>query len=179
MAEREPHVLLLTGASGVGKSTVLRAVSRALEGRVTRGFFSDEIRVRGKRVGFGLETVDGKQATLAHEDFRSPHRLGRYGVDVEALDGIVAHALALDPGVEIYLVDEIGKMECFSERFIEATRALLDSAHTVVAVVHRSAGGFVGEVRRRKDAELWEVTAENRARVADRALDWLQRRGAC
>ena len=165
------HALLLTGASGVGKSTVVRRVADALEGRSFGGFWSGEVREGRKRVGFRLEAFGGERALLAHVDSDSPHRLGRYGVEVEALDRLVEMALAPGPG--LYLVDEIGPMECFSERFVAAVRALLDSGARIVATIHRNAGGFVQEVKERPDTELWEVTRENRDAMAERVLAWI------
>ena len=73
----------------------------------------------------------GKTRTLAHVDLRSRHRVGRYGVDVEALDEIAESALVLDDETEVYLVDEIGKMECFSERFCTAMTTLLDAGRAL------------------------------------------------
>ncbi|MBI2218916.1 MAG: hypothetical protein HYU51_16645 [Candidatus Rokubacteria bacterium] len=48
-------------------------------------------------------------------------------------------------------VDEIGKMECLSRAFVEAVRALLDTAMPVVATVAARGGGFIEEVKRRRD----------------------------
>jgi nucleoside-triphosphatase len=51
---------------------------------------------------------------MAHVERRGSFRVGRYGVDVKAIDDVARESLALDPRVEIFLVDEIGKMECYS-----------------------------------------------------------------
>ena len=51
---------------------------------------------------------------------------GRSAVAVAAIDAAVDGLL--DPNAaEVFLVDEIGKMECLSERFIAGMRRLLDS----------------------------------------------------
>ena len=166
--------LLLTGAPGVGKSTVVRKVAEALarDGVAIGGFRTGEIRDGGRRVGFRVTTFDGREAVLAHIDLAGPQRVGRYGVDVAALDRIVAGALAPDG---LHLVDEIGPMECFSPRFKEAVRRLLDSDSTVVATIHRSTSGFVGEVKRRPHVDLWEVTRANRDAMPARVLTWIRR----
>src|SRR5437660_2457645 len=129
-SEQSPEaetVLLLTGAPGTGKTTVIRRVAKALAGRSIRGFTTEEVRSRGERVGFRLETFDGQSALFAHVAIRSGHRVGRYGVDLAALEGIVDSALDPRDPVEVYLVDEIGKMECLSARFVSAMERLLDS----------------------------------------------------
>ena len=126
-------------------------------------------------MGFTLATFDGVFKTLAHVNIRSNHRVSKYGVDVAALDSVVEAALALDR--ELYLVDEIGKMECFSGRFVRAMKTLMDGGEEVVATVALKGRGFIQEVKQRSDVEVWEVTRSNRDRMAERVVGWLERRG--
>jgi len=110
---------------------------------------------------------------MAHVNLPGRERVGRYGVDVAAIDAVAESALALDPAVDVYLVDEIGKMECFSPRFVASMRALLDSDKRVVATVARRGEGFIAEVKRRRDVELWEVQAQNRDALVNRIVGWI------
>jgi nucleoside-triphosphatase THEP1 len=57
--QRSKGALLLTGPPGVGKTTLLARVVRALDGRIVRGFLTEEMRAGRQRVGFRLVTVDG------------------------------------------------------------------------------------------------------------------------
>jgi nucleoside-triphosphatase len=170
-------LLLLTGVPGVGKTTVVRRVVERLEGRRLRGFLTEEIRERGRRVGFALQTLAGERATLAHVEQRSPHRVGRYGVDVAALDRVVGAALAPDPGVELFVVDEIGKMECFSRAFVAAMEALLAAGRPVLATVALRGGGFIARVKQRPGALLWEVTHRDREGLPGRVLARVAQQG--
>ncbi len=170
--------LLLAGSPGVGKTTILRRVAEALAGKKIRGFTTEEIRRGGERVGFSIETFDRERAVLAHVSIRSQQRVSRYGVDVEALDRIVAKALAPSPRADLYLVDEIGRMECFSERFVAAMKKLLGSKRLVVATVALRGGGFIEEVKKRPDVELRTVTRSNRDEMPSQILDWIRVRGA-
>jgi len=171
-----PHVLLLTGAPGIGKTTVIRRLAALLASRTLGGFYTAEIRERGVRRGFQLVAFDGSECLLAHVDLPGPPRVSKYGVDVAALDASAPELLAPGSGIEVYLVDEIGKMECFSLRFISAMRVLLDSGNAVVATVARSGGGFIAEVKRRDDVEIREVTRDNRDRLPAEIVDWLAAR---
>ncbi len=119
------RVLLLAGVPGVGKTTVIRKVAASLRDRRLGGFYTEEIRVRGERRGFRAVTFDGEARDMARVELRGARRVGKYGVDVAAVDAVAAAALT--PGAGLYLVDEIGKMECLSVTFVAAMRALLDS----------------------------------------------------
>lgn len=171
-----PHVLLLTGVPGVGKTTVMRRVAEGLGEHRSAGFLTDEIRVDGERRGFRLVTLDGREWVMAHVELLKHARVGRYGVDIAALDAAAAVALALRPGIEVYLVDEIGKMECHSPRFVSAMQDLLDSDRIVIATITRHGEGFIGAVKARPDCVLWEVTRENRDRLPAQVLAWLAER---
>jgi nucleoside-triphosphatase len=166
------RLLLLTGKPGVGKTTVVRKVAASLAGRRIGGFFTREIRAGRERRGFQLVTFDGREWLIAHADIRGPHRLGKYGVDVAAVEAAATSALATGRG-ELYLVDEIGRMECLSPTFVAAVWKLLDSPATVVATVALRGDGVIAEIKQRPDTEIWTVTRENRDDMPARVLAWL------
>src|SRR5688572_1798322 len=120
-----PHILLITGAPGSGKTTLIKRVANELADRDPKGFYTEEIRERGQRQGFCLVTLNGQKRIIAHVDFAKTHRVGKYGVNVAAIDEIAASTLAPNPAVSLYLIDEIGKMECLSARFVAAMQVLL------------------------------------------------------
>jgi nucleoside-triphosphatase len=162
MAKAVKRHLLLTAVPGAGKTTVIRRVAEHLAGQSLAGFYTEEMRVRGERRGFRLVAFDGKEAVIAHVEFPKTHRVGKYGVDVAAIDTAVETALAPHREVALYLVDEIGKMECLSERFVARMRGLLSGSVPVVATVAKRGAGFIAEVKRRDDCEVWALTRANR-----------------
>jgi nucleoside-triphosphatase len=159
----------------VGKTSVLAGVARQLGSRRLGGFLTEEVRPDRQRVGFVLVPFRGQRRTMAHRDFSSRHRVGRYGVDVAMIDEIAQVALGPRADAELFLVDEIGKMECFSRAFVEAVACLLDDPRPLVATVALRGPGFITEVKQRDDVELWQVTTENRQRMPDEIVSWLSR----
>jgi nucleoside-triphosphatase len=101
--------------------------------------------------------LQGQERVLAHAAFPKSQRVGRHGVDVAAMDDAAA-LLAPDPAAKAYLVDEIGKMECLSERFVYAMRVLFAGRTPVVATVALRGAGFIAEAKGLPEALLWEVT---------------------
>ena len=68
--------------------------------------------------------------------------------------------------VDLFVIDEIGKMECFSEPFVKAGRDALDGPVPVLATVGYKGRGFLEEVKRRRDVRVLVVTVENREELA-------------
>lgn len=150
---------LLTGMPGSGKSTVVRrCVERLRAGGLTVGGISTpEVRRGGRRVAF--EVVDlatGRRGLMASVDIRSPHRVGRYGVDVEGFEAVALPALRYaEESCDVICIDEIGRMELYSKAFEEVVMRILEGVKPVIAVVHRR----YAEAYRRYGELLW-VTRE-------------------
>ena len=84
---------------------------------------------------------------------RSPYKVGKYGVDVAALDRVAAKEMSAK-GADVFLIDEIGKMECCSEAFVGAVGKAFDSGAAILATVPLRGGGpFVEGIRRRRGVE--------------------------
>ena len=134
------------------------------------GFITQEIRKRGRRLGFEIESLRGGSGILAHVDIPGPPRVGKYGVDLEAFERIAIPALSATAGIMV--IDELGKMELASERFREAVTALFDESLPVVATVHAYRHPFTDALKGRADVETLPVNGETRdglpGRLAER-----------
>lgn len=159
------RVYLLTGRPGSGKTSLVKRLAGEL-GTPAGGFYTEEIRSGGVRQGFRLVTLDGETAVLAHTAIRSRHRVGKYGVDITALEriGVTALERAAWDG-KLVVIDEIGKMELFSELFRETVAGIIAGRSRVLGTVMSSPHPWVDAVKRYDRVRLIEVTPASRDRV--------------
>ena len=169
MAKR---VLLLTGAPGVGKTTVLLKTVDALKARGVSagGMISREVRDGGVRAGFEvIDLTGGRKGWLAHVNQKSGPRVGKYHVNLEDLEKVGAEAIVeAVQNCAVVAIDEIGPMELHSPKFKQAVAQALGSRRVVLAVVHAKANDpLITEAKHRSDAEIFTVTLSSRDSLAE------------
>ena len=132
------------------------------------GFYTREIRERGRRVGFAIVTLDGRRTVMAHQDIQSPYRVGRYGVDVEAIDSTAVPSLTPQGPDHVVVIDEIGKMELFSNQFRDAIMCTLNAPNPVIGTISLKGGRFIQAIKARPDATIVMVGRNNRDEMAEK-----------
>jgi nucleoside-triphosphatase len=169
--------IFLTGAPSSGKTTVIKKLIALLPVKA-RGFYTEEERDGERRVGFLMKDLDGKKAYLAHQDIRAANHIRRYGVSIENIESLAVPAIYPRENTVIIL-DEIGKMECFSEKFQAAALAAMDSPNPVIGTIALGGGDFIESIKNRPDIEIIEVTLENRDALPGLLLNKIQVLLAC
>jgi nucleoside-triphosphatase len=153
--------ILITGPPRSGKSTLIEKVVQEIS-RPATGFFTQEIREKGRRVGFSITTLEGKTGVLAHQSIRSTFRVGKYGVNLEDLDQIAVPSMLPSTLDQIVVVDEIGKMECFSRLFKETLIKALSSDNLVIGSVAIKGDRFIQSIKNRDDVSLVSISQNTR-----------------
>jgi len=167
-------VYLLTGRPGTGKTSLIKQAAAGLKGRAG-GFYTEEIRVAGTRLGFKLVTLDGQEAVLARVDFQSRYRVGKYGVDIDGLDKVGVPALvAAISQRDVIVIDEIGKMELFSSRFREVVLEAVNSGKSVLGTIMFSPHPWADDIKRQPQVKLVEVARTNYRRVLADVKQWVK-----
>ena len=174
------QAILLTGAPGSGKTTLIRRVVARLD-RPAGGFYTQEIRDsegrrgKGVRQGFEIVTLDGRRGTLAHVDIRGGPRVGKYGVAVAAIDTVAVAAIreAVAAG-GLVVIDEIGPMEILSERFQEAVLEAVQSASPVLGTIVHRPHPFADQVKTLPGVILLHLRRENQEALLVHILGLLE-----
>jgi len=158
-----PHNILLCGKPGCGKTTLVAKVLEKLEGENLGGFITTEIREGGERVGFRIVSLSGEEAVLAHKDFKSDLRVSKYGVDVEKMEDVGVDALIKATlEADLIVIDEIGKMEMFSELFKLSVVKAMESEKKVLATVKDDEDPFIKQIEALPGTRVMKVTEKNR-----------------
>ena len=171
--KRAQHILI-TGAPGAGKTTLFRRLVDELRNLNPVGFCTAEIRKGGTRQGFRLCGLNGRTAILAHVGFRTGFRVGKYGVDVSGLEAFLNGLSLMDPHIGPVMIDEIGRMECLSDRFTETIRDILISEKQLIATIALKGGGLIAELKKRSDVQLLTLIRGNQDDLFKKICSLLQ-----
>lgn len=164
--------ILITGLPGIGKTTLIKKLVCLLHS--AGGFYTEEIRKGGKRIGFKIVTLDGKEGLLAGVFIDSPYRVGKYGVNVKDVEEIAVPAIrAAVKGKDYVVIDEIARMELFSEEFKRAVKEAFESEKRVIATIQVSKDPFLEELRKREDVLLYELKLSNREKALEELKKFL------
>ena len=104
------------------------------KGKIT-GIITNEIREKGIRIGFYVEDIVSKKKKIfASIKFSGP-KVSKYGININAFEEIAIPALKRK--ADLYIIDEIGRMELYSKKFEDVILEILTSDKDVLATLHR------------------------------------------
>jgi nucleoside-triphosphatase THEP1 len=166
--------ILVTGLPRSGKSTLIAKVVKKIK-RPATGFFTRELRDKGKRVGFLIETLDGKTGILAHQNIKSRYKVGRYGVNLGDLDQVAVPSMLPFTDDQLVVIDEIGKMECFSRLFKDTLLRVLSLDNQVIGSIGLKGDRFIQTVKDRDDVALVSISENTRDLALELFLQKLRR----
>ncbi|MGB9811621.1 MAG: NTPase [Dictyoglomus turgidum] len=159
MGNHKMMKIFITGQPGVGKTTLLKKIYNFCREKsiVVCGFITEEVRENRFRIGFDLITLgDNQRLNFASIYKETPYKFGKYFLDIAALENVMDRIFCIE--AEVYIIDEIGKMEFFSERFKEKIHKIMENDKlNIVSSLHRD---FVKEFK--KYGKVYYLTQDNR-----------------
>lgn len=177
--------ILITGYPGVGKTTTCKHLINAITDKYNRyssfcsiqGFYSQENRKNYSRIGFDIVNInDGSTKMLARIESELPNNyhilnkkyVGKYTVDVNGFEKFACKLIKPSSSpkhkINIFVVDEIGKMELFSKQFENSVKEIINNESLIViaTVPIKHNINFVENLKKRNDSKLFTLTRNNR-----------------
>ena len=133
--------ILITGPPRCGKSTLISKLIEYYNNKkdyTIYGFLTPEIRERGNRIGFNIVDIySGKISQLARVgDFKTKYKLGKYNVFIQEFDKYIEDYLSLEEKtIDLIVIDEIGKMELFSDKFQNFIKNMFSLKISILATI--------------------------------------------
>ncbi len=165
--------IAVTGRPGIGKTTLcLRVYEMLKDAKSVSGFITREVREGGrrgeggKRVGFKLVNLeDGSEAWLAKVG-EGRIKVGRYVVDVEALEDLLPR---VNLNSDLLIIDEVGPMELKSKKFVEFVKRAMEKDNILVTVHYRSKHWLVEKIKR--EFKVFVLDENNRDLLASKIAE--------
>lgn len=165
--------IFISGKPGCGKTTLIKEILEELKIKV-RGFFTEEIKRNKERIGFKIVTLNGKTGILAEKGFKSPYRVSKYGVILKVLEEIGLKGI--EEGLKensLIVVDELGKMELFSQKFKRVVLAALDSKNKILGTMMLKPNPFCEKIKKRPDTKIFYLTRKNHQSIKEQIIKLL------
>jgi nucleoside-triphosphatase len=164
----------ISGKPGCGKTSLIKEILKELE-IPARGFFTEEIRKGGERIGFKILTLNGKEGILAEKGIKSSFKVSKYGVILKDLEEIGVKEI--EEGLKensLIVIDEVGKMELFSLKFRNILLAALDSKNKILGTIMLKPNPFCDQIKKRKDTKIFYLTRENFQEIKEKIKNLLK-----
>ena len=157
--------VLIQAPPRTGKSTLVAKFCSMLESKGYKigGIQTPEIREKNRRVGFWVLDVNkGTKGILAHIDIKSKFKVSKYGVDTNSFDELAVSAInSAIENCDVVVIDEIGKMELFSEKFQDIVIKGLNSDKPVIGTMGKINHPFVRFLKSRSDVQVLTIDRGN------------------
>jgi len=157
-----PQNVFIAGAPGIGKTRLIYRLYRDLSPLLIRGFHKEAIHENEVLKGYRISTFNFEELILAHVHIEGPELYGNFGLNLDGFKKIISTQLDISGHVELFLMDEVGPMECTSEEFRHKFIEILDSEIPVIASLASIDILGVLKIKNRKDISLLKMTHRNR-----------------
>ena len=162
--------IFITGTPGVGKTTLLKKLAHDLSMLVIKGFYKEKIVEDDSTRGFRVVSFDYQEQILAHLFIEGPNKIDGFGVNIDGFEKFILPQLKNLDMVDLFIFDEIGKMECMSEPFCKGFQKILDIDTPIIATYSHYGPLKFEVLKKRKDTTFLQMTSKNRDDIWKKVL---------
>lgn len=165
--------LFIVGVAGIGKTRLIRDVTVNRK-EVIGGFYTEPIMLGRIRRGVRMFTFDGQERMLAQKGLKSNLSLGKFGLDLNALENVGVPALKLGMMTkQLMVIDEMGMLEVHSERFKATLQEVLHSDKPVLGTIRPDAKPYLETLKKLPDTQVIVLTRSNFTSIKIQVRKWL------
>ncbi|TFG28316.1 MAG: hypothetical protein EU532_05600 [Promethearchaeota archaeon] len=171
--------ILIIGPPRCGKSTMISKLIRLYteENYKIFGFLTPEVKKDNNREGFDVQDICSKDRfPLARVgNYNTRFTLGKYSVFVKEFENYIDTLFNIeDREINLIIIDEIGKMELYSEKFQELIKKLFKSNIPIIATIGEKMKHSVKDyILRLPNTKLLNLTRDNNEKVFQTILSLL------
>ena len=169
------NIILLTGKPRAGKTTALKTIINMIGKNRCGGFYTEEVREDGNRIGFDCVSLNGEVSRISDINFESDKKVGRYSVNVENFEKISLDAIDFAiKNKEVVIVDEIGPMQLLSAKFKKELEKLFKAKKIVVGTIFFDSYPIVDDIKKNLEVRLITITNDNRDDIPQQVLSIIE-----
>lgn len=161
--------IILSGEPGIGKSTILEKVLAQckMHNKSVHGCIVKEVQSSGIRSGFKIHYLPSYKETLLAccKKRLSLKYISKFSVNLNAIEGELIpfmNHMSLDKVSDIFIFDEIGRMQNLSPGFLLAVDSLLSVKKPIIATIVHDDEIWARKYKNHPDYLHITVTHKNR-----------------
>ena len=162
----------VTGRTGTGKTKVINTLYYRLssENISMGGILTRDIRKYGKRTGIEIMNIStGITFELADIDRKIGPRLQKFRINKDNIDNLIIDELyQSSTKAELLIIDMIGPMELFSNRFCDLLQSLLNEDKKILCAIQTKFDHpIIKEIKKSANLELHDLNDKHKVEVID------------
>ncbi len=165
--------ILIKGKPGIGKTTTIIKASAIFSNKYFQGFYTQEVKLNNKRIGFDIINFNNDKAILARKNIHTPYQVGNYNIDIISFEKIAIPALIPRIETKLFIIDEIGKMECFSIKFINYLINIFNSNYPIIATIPIYPLPIINKIISNYKVEIIELNLKNRNEIPLKLVNFI------
>lgn len=157
-----PNNLIITGRTGIGKTALIKRIIKDLAMLLLRGYYTEPIYENEISKGFRVNTMDYQEQILAHVYIEGPYHIKGFGVNVEGFEKLVLPQLDVNEPCDLFIIDEISRLSCMSEKFRALLPVVFNSEIPVVSTMSLVSDPGMQKLMKMKGVTVIQMTESNK-----------------
>ncbi len=161
--------ILITGPPRCGKTTLVSRISTELKklNNEIFGFITEEVKKGQKRIGFRAIDINLKnECWLSRKtNKKTQYMVGSYNVFIDEFEQFLEKCFenfSIDNSNNLIIIDEIGKMELFSHKFVSLISEMFKSKSSILATIGQKLRHPVKDMLlQMKNIKIYNLTRNN------------------